>query len=117
MVARQESQEQITPSLPPTSATSAVSPAPTSASTRSRHSMAPMSPTYDRLEAGRSPPPSARTKPKLFAWKKFALGAGLLLVLVWLFVPKEKRALRWGACVLLVAGWELTTTASREDAV
>ncbi|KAJ7482800.1 hypothetical protein B0H11DRAFT_2279908 [Mycena galericulata] len=59
--------------------------------------MAPMSPTYDRLEAGRSPPPSGKTKPKLFAWKKFALGAGLLLVLVWLFVSKEKRALPgWG---------------------
>jgi hypothetical protein len=28
---------------------------------------------------------------KRFGWKKFALGAGLLLALVWLFVPKEKR--------------------------
>ncbi|KAK7022336.1 hypothetical protein R3P38DRAFT_1116727 [Favolaschia claudopus] len=54
-----------------------------------RARMAPMSPTYDRLEAGRPPVKQA----KRFGWKKFAIGAGLLLVLVWLFVPKEKRSI------------------------
>ncbi|KAJ7634810.1 nucleoside phosphatase GDA1/CD39 [Roridomyces roridus] len=54
--------------------------------------MAPTSPTYDRLESGG--PPSSKTK--TFGWKKFALVAGALLVLVWLFVPKEKRTLSWG---------------------
>ncbi|KAJ7094491.1 nucleoside phosphatase family-domain-containing protein [Mycena belliarum] len=48
-----------------------------------------MSPTYDRLEAGR--PPSKQNK--RFAWKKFAIGAGLLLALVYLFVPREQRVL------------------------
>jgi hypothetical protein len=46
-----------------------------------------MSPTYDRLEAGRPQGKQVRR----FGWKKFALGAGFLLVLVWLFVPKESR--------------------------
>ncbi|KAJ7506846.1 nucleoside phosphatase GDA1/CD39 [Mycena galericulata] len=40
--------------------------------------MAPMSSAYDRLEAGRSPSPELKTKPKLFAWTKFALAMGLL---------------------------------------
>ncbi|KAJ7704956.1 nucleoside phosphatase family-domain-containing protein [Mycena rosella] len=52
--------------------------------------MAPMSPTYDRLEAGRPNPPGKRLA---FGWKKFALAAAFLLALVWLFVPKEKRTL------------------------
>ncbi|KAJ7704946.1 hypothetical protein B0H17DRAFT_1326411 [Mycena rosella] len=52
--------------------------------------MAPMSPTYDRLEAGRPTPPGKRLA---FGWKKFALGAAFLLALVWLFVPKEKLTL------------------------
>ncbi|KAJ7641375.1 nucleoside phosphatase family-domain-containing protein [Roridomyces roridus] len=47
--------------------------------------MAPMSPTYDRLEAGR-PPLKPRRR---FAWRKFALGAGVFLLLVWLFVPRH----------------------------
>ncbi|KAJ7131409.1 nucleoside phosphatase family-domain-containing protein [Mycena epipterygia] len=99
MVATSEPLE-ITPpspssSVPPPTRSSAVSAtlSPTTARTRIR--MAPMSPTYDRLEAGR--PPAKHSK--RFGWKKFALGAGLLLALVWLFVPKEKRTVSlptWG---------------------
>ncbi|KAF7319757.1 hypothetical protein MKEN_00758100 [Mycena kentingensis (nom. inval.)] len=67
---------------------------PQSALPRATRKMAPMSPTYDRLEAGR-PPPKQSMK---FGWKKFAIGATALLVFVWLFVPKEKRHLpSWGS--------------------
>ncbi|KAJ6570294.1 nucleoside phosphatase family-domain-containing protein [Mycena vulgaris] len=66
--------------------------------------MAPMSPTYDRLEAGRAP--NLKKQTKRFGWKKFALGAGLLIALVWLFVPKENRA-------VLPSGWEWGTTSGK----
>ncbi|KAJ7158066.1 hypothetical protein C8R46DRAFT_1110894 [Mycena filopes] len=92
---------EITPPLPsspippPSGLSSAVSATLSPTTPRTRIRMAPMSPTYDRLEAGRPP-----LKPsKRFAWKKFAMGAGILLVLVWLFVPKEKRQISmpgWG---------------------
>ncbi|KAJ7704696.1 nucleoside phosphatase family-domain-containing protein [Mycena olivaceomarginata] len=42
--------------------------------------MAPTSPTYDRLEAGRPSSPKLKSA-KRFGWKRFALGAGLLLAL------------------------------------
>ncbi|KAF7364646.1 hypothetical protein MVEN_00334000 [Mycena venus] len=92
-------------SVPPPARSSAVSatlsPGPSSSATRTRTTttrMALMSPTYDRLEAGR-PQPGKQGKFKRFAWKKFALGAGVLLALVWLFVPREKRGMSlpsWG---------------------
>ncbi|KAJ7745234.1 nucleoside phosphatase family-domain-containing protein [Mycena maculata] len=94
--------KEITPPSPssssfPPSATSTLS--PRSATPRR---MAPPSPTYDRLEAGPRTPsspafPPPRGKQKYFGWRKFLLGAGVLLVLVWLFVPKEKRRIPgWG---------------------
>ncbi|KAJ6614817.1 hypothetical protein B0H10DRAFT_2220912 [Mycena sp. CBHHK59/15] len=62
-----------------------------------RTPMAPMSPTYDRLEAGRSPTSSIngskKNAQKRFRWKRFAIGAGVLLALVWLFVPREAARL------------------------
>ncbi|KAJ7869005.1 nucleoside phosphatase family-domain-containing protein [Mycena leptocephala] len=74
-------------SVPPPAHSSAVSATLSPTTPRTRIRMAPMSPTYDRLEAGR---PQVKQF-KRFGWKKFALGAGFLLVLVWLFVPKESR--------------------------
>ncbi|KAJ7738331.1 nucleoside phosphatase family-domain-containing protein [Mycena metata] len=83
-------------SLPPRAGhSSAVSATLSPTTPRTRIRMAPTSPTYDRLEAGRMPLKQSRR----FAWKKFAMGAGILLVLVWLFVPKEKRQISmsgWG---------------------
>ncbi|KAJ7621946.1 hypothetical protein DFH06DRAFT_769104 [Mycena polygramma] len=49
--------------------------------------MALVSPKYTR--------PSKRSDLKRFGWKHFALGAGLLIALVWLFVPMEKCSLGW----------------------
>ncbi|KAJ7028418.1 nucleoside phosphatase family-domain-containing protein [Mycena alexandri] len=91
---------EITPPLPssfvppPAGHSSAVSATLSPTTPRTRIRMAPMSPTYDRLEAGRPLKHSRR-----FAWKKFAIGAGILLALVWLFVPKENRQISmpgWG---------------------
>ncbi|KAJ7174042.1 nucleoside phosphatase family-domain-containing protein [Mycena crocata] len=103
MVADSSEPLEITPpspssSVPPPARSSAVSATLSPASAvhpRLRIQMAPMSPTYDRLEAGRPP----LKQSKRFGWKKFALGAGILLALVWLFVPKEKRTVSlpsWG---------------------
>ncbi|KAJ6453148.1 nucleoside phosphatase family-domain-containing protein [Mycena sanguinolenta] len=61
--------------------------------------MAPTSPTYDRLEAGVHLPTgmsskmNSKGKPRRFGWKTFALGTGVLLALVWVFVPREYRGL------------------------
>ena len=56
---------------------------------RSRYLMAMISPrssNYDRLEGGMGP--SRVGGVKRFAWKKFAVGAALLVGVVWLFGPR-----------------------------
>ena len=56
---------------------------------RSRYLMAMISPrsgNYDRLEGGMGPSRVGGTK--RFAWKKFAVGAALLVGVVWLFGPR-----------------------------
>ena len=53
--------------------------------------LSPRSSNYDRLEGGLGP--SRVTK--RFAWKKFALGAGLLISLVYLFGPRANKNLPW----------------------
>lgn len=56
---------------------------------RSRYLMAILSPrssNYDRLEGGMGPSRVGGTK--RFAWKKFAVGAVLLVGVVWLFGPR-----------------------------
>ena len=53
---------------------------------RARYLMAVLSPrssNYDRLEGGMGPSRVGGTK--RFAWKKFAVGAALLVAVVWLF--------------------------------
>ncbi|KAJ7058842.1 nucleoside phosphatase family-domain-containing protein [Mycena amicta] len=97
-----DSDSEITPLSSPPAHSSSVSAtlSPASATPRTRihmAPMAPMSPIYDRLEAGR-PPPKRSVR---FGWRKFALGASLLLVLVWLFIPKENRHL---------PGWSSSST-------
>lgn len=50
---------------------------------------------YDRLENGMGPN-RAGTK-KWFGWKKFALGAVVLVGMIWFFGPREPRnPLSWG---------------------
>jgi hypothetical protein len=46
---------------------------------------------YDRLEGGLGP---TRTTKK-FGWKKFAIGAGVLIALVYFFGPRAKKPLPW----------------------
>ncbi|KAF8215319.1 hypothetical protein K438DRAFT_1955297 [Mycena galopus ATCC 62051] len=76
--------------------------------------MAPMSPTYGRLEAGtrslparhlsRSVSPSLEGKNRFgFGWKKFALGASALSLLVWVFVLHEQ--LLFSGYVITISGW------------
>ncbi|KAF7299581.1 hypothetical protein HMN09_00963400 [Mycena chlorophos] len=106
-VAAMESPASSVPPLPSPAHSSSVaatlSPASATAP-RTRISMAPSSPTYDRLEAGRPP----QKQSVRFGWRKFAIGASLLLVLVWLFVPKEKRHL---------PSWSSSSTKVYEDDV
>jgi len=55
--------------------------------------ISPRSGNYDRLEGGMGP---SRTGPpqkgwRRFGWKKFAIGASLLIFVVWLWGPRESR--------------------------
>ncbi|KAJ6453153.1 nucleoside phosphatase family-domain-containing protein [Mycena sanguinolenta] len=87
------------PTTEEASANSSATPSPPSTTHPRTRKMAPMSPTYDRLEAGARSPTykmsfgKGNGKQRRFGWKKFALGAGVLLVLVWVFVPREQRGL------------------------
>ncbi|KAK7449822.1 Guanosine-diphosphatase [Stygiomarasmius scandens] len=73
---------------------------PTSASadtetlTQESHSLpssmlSPRSSNYERLEGGLGP--SKMGTSKKFAWKKFAIGAAVIIGLVWVFGPRETR--------------------------
>jgi hypothetical protein len=48
---------------------------------------------YERLESGLGPNRMA----KKFGWKKFALGAGVLVALVYFFGPRANKTLPWKA--------------------
>lgn len=71
--------------------------------------MAPTSPrsgNYELLESGSmGSPGSSRQGAKRFAWKKFAMGAGLLIALVYLFGPRKTPTL---------PGWHKTPTKPSE---
>jgi guanosine-diphosphatase len=51
---------------------------------------------YERLEGGISGSTSSWTGSRKFAWRKAALGAAVLIGLVWLFGPREPRGLLRG---------------------
>ncbi|ESK87621.1 nucleoside diphosphatase gda1 [Moniliophthora roreri MCA 2997] len=51
--------------------------------------LSPRSSNYERLEGGMGP--SKLPNKKKFAWKKFAIGAAVIIGLVWLFGPRERR--------------------------
>ncbi|KAJ3510248.1 hypothetical protein NLJ89_g4789 [Agrocybe chaxingu] len=55
--------------------------------------ISPRSSNYERLEGGHGP---TRTgAPKRFGWKKFALVAAALIILVYLFGPRASKSLPW----------------------
>lgn len=59
---------------------------------RSFYSMIlPRSSNYERLESGLGPNRMA----KKFGWKKFAIAAGVLLALLYLFGPRAHKTLPW----------------------
>ncbi|RXW21355.1 hypothetical protein EST38_g4507 [Candolleomyces aberdarensis] len=58
--------------------------------------ISPRSGNYDRLEGGMGPsrmgvPPQPGKGWRRFGWKKFAVGAAVLICVVWLWGPREKR--------------------------
>ncbi|KAF9459197.1 nucleoside phosphatase family-domain-containing protein [Collybia nuda] len=54
--------------------------------------LSPRSTNYERLEGGMGP---SRLGNKRFAWKKFAIAAGVLITIVWFFGPREPRSFSW----------------------
>lgn len=58
---------------------------------RSFYNMISRSSNYERLESGLGPNRMA----KKFGWKRFAIGAGVLLALVYLFGPRAHKTLPW----------------------
>ncbi|KAK0446889.1 nucleoside phosphatase family-domain-containing protein [Armillaria borealis] len=52
--------------------------------------LSPRSSNYDRIEGGMGPSRGYPAKQK-FAWKKFAVGAAVIIGLVWIFGPRERR--------------------------
>lgn len=54
----------------------------------------PSSGLYERLENGG--PDGDRKRSKFAAWKKFAIGAAVLIFIVWLVGPRERRARLFG---------------------
>ncbi|KAG7087965.1 hypothetical protein E1B28_012006 [Marasmius oreades] len=64
--------------------------------TASATMLSPRSSNYERLEGGMGPG-KVRNR-KRFGWKKFAIGATILIGLVWLFGPRENiKRLPWSA--------------------
>lgn len=54
--------------------------------------VSPRSGNYDRLEGGMGPSRTGAPQRgwRKFGWKKFAIGAAVLIGIVWLFGPREK---------------------------
>lgn len=65
---------------------------PTSLRSRAMAILSPRSTNYERLEGGMGP---SRMGSKRFAWKKFAVAAGVLIAIVWFFGPRESRTFSW----------------------
>ncbi len=57
---------------------------------RKGNMLSPRSSNYDRIEGGMGPSRGYPAKQK-FAWKKFAVGAAVIIGLVWIFGPRERR--------------------------
>lgn len=55
--------------------------------------VSPRSQNYERLEGGHGP---SRAGAKRFAWRKFAIAAAVLIGLVWVFGPRERREMVLG---------------------
>lgn len=67
---------------------------PPSSKLRNRKMVAsPRSSNYERLEGGMGP--SRMSNGKWFAWKKFAIGAAVIIAIVWFFGPRESASFSW----------------------
>ncbi|RDB14812.1 putative guanosine-diphosphatase [Hypsizygus marmoreus] len=91
--AKSSSSEPLSPQ-PPSARSSGLAP-PNSTNARSRMAISPRSANYERLEGGMGP--SRLPAVKRFAWKKFAIGAALIIGIVWFFGPRESRTFTWGS--------------------
>lgn len=59
--------------------------------------LSPRSANYERIEGGMGPSRGMPPKQRIaWTWKKFAIGAAVLIGLVYVFGPREKRSLPWG---------------------
>ncbi|KAK0239059.1 nucleoside phosphatase family-domain-containing protein [Armillaria nabsnona] len=67
--------------------------------------LSPRSSNYDRIEGGMGPSRGYPAKQK-FAWKKFAVGAAVIIGLVWIFGPRERRH---------IPSWVSDSTAELEE--
>ncbi|KAG6856432.1 hypothetical protein H0H87_004559 [Tephrocybe sp. NHM501043] len=56
--------------------------------------ISPRSANYERLEGGMGP---SRMQGRHFAWKKFAVGAAIIIGLVWFVGPRETRSFSWSS--------------------
>jgi hypothetical protein len=85
------------PSSPVTARSSALHPASRSkgilTSRTRKMAISPRSTNYERLEGGMGP---IRIKSR-FPWKRFAIGAAVIISLVWFFGPREPERLPWSS--------------------
>ncbi|KAL0568256.1 Guanosine-diphosphatase, partial [Marasmius crinis-equi] len=68
--------------------------------TQTQGMFCPRSSKYERLEGRHGSSANRFRKKKMFTWKRLAIGAGVLIVLVWLFGPSDtKERLSWSSGV------------------
>ncbi|GLB38779.1 putative GDA1/CD39 (nucleoside phosphatase) family protein [Lyophyllum shimeji] len=83
------------PSPPSSSSSATATSSQSHARKRSRiMAISPRSANYERLEGGMG---VSRNPARRFAWRKFAIGAAILIGIVWFVGPREPRSLYWGA--------------------
>ena len=58
--------------------------------------LSPRTANYERIEGGMGPSRGVPKQRIAWTWKKFAIGAAVLIGLVYVFGPRERRDLPWG---------------------
>jgi len=59
-------------------------------------SRTPTTNNYERLEGGMGSPSHGHPKKWVWTWRKFAIGAGVLIGLVWFVGPRAGHGEQWG---------------------